>query len=194
MITSMHRAFVIFAVTAFALVSGCSSTPDTAAEHTEARNEAQAALNKFKATDPSLDTVLSSAAGYAIFPTVGSGGLIIAGAHGEGTVYEAGGSAIGYAKITEASIGLTAGGQAYSELIVFESPESLTKFKNNEFTFSADATAVAADKGAAANAKFDKGVAIFTKTEGGLMASAAIGGQKFKFTPMSEAMKSDEMK
>jgi len=189
----MHRAFLFFVVAAFAFVSGCSSTPDTPAEHTEARNEAQATLNKFKATDPSLDTVLSSAAGYAVFPTVGSGGLIIGGAHGEGTVYQSG-EAIGYAKITEASIGLQAGGQAYSELIVFESPESLAKFKNNEFTFSADATAVAADKGAAANAKFDKGVAIFTKTEGGLMASAVIGGQKFKFTPMAETMNSNEMK
>ncbi len=189
MIKSMHRAFVILAVSAFAIVAGCSSTPETQAEHTEARNEAQAAIGKFKATDPSLDAILSSAAGYTVFPTVGAGGLIVGGAHGDGTVYQQNGEVIGYAKITQATIGLQAGGQAYSELLVFKTPEALAQFKSNEMTFSADATAVAADKGAAANAKFDKGVAIFTKTEGGLMAGAVIGGQKFTFTPVADTMK-----
>ena len=38
--------------------------------------------------------------------------------------------------------------------------------------------------GAGANAKYTDGVAIFQHTKGGLMAAAAVGGQKFKFEPL----------
>jgi hypothetical protein len=37
--------------------------------------------------------------------------------------------------------------------------------------------------GAAANAKFKEGVAVFTSAKGGLMFEASLGGQKFKFEP-----------
>jgi len=36
--------------------------------------------------------------------------------------------------------------------------------------------------GASADANYDKGVAVFTIAEGGLMYEASIGGQKFKYT------------
>ena len=39
-----------------------------------------------------------------------------------------------------------------------------------------------ADKGAAANADYHGGVAIFTMVKGGLMAEASVGGQTFSFT------------
>jgi lipid-binding SYLF domain-containing protein len=188
MIKSMQRAFVVFAVSAFAIAAGCSSSPSTSQEKTEANDEATAALAKFQAADPSLDAVLSSAAGYTVFPKVGKGGLIVGGAHGRGTVYQ-GGQVIGYAGISQASIGLQAGGEQFAELIVFKTPEALAQFKNNEMTFTADASANAADKGAAAAAKFEKGVATFIKPEKGLMAGAVIGGQKFTFTPSAEAAK-----
>ena len=192
MIKPMHRAFVIFTVAAFALIAGCNSSPKTAEEKTMAHDEATTALNKFTMNDPSLQGILDSAAGYAVFPAVGKGGLIVGGAHGQGTVYQ-NGQVIGYATISQASIGLQAGGEQFAELIVFKTPEALAQFKNNEMTFTADAAANASDKGAAAGAKFEKGVATFVKAEKGLMASAAIGGQKFNFTPGSD-MKSSDMK
>jgi len=34
-----------------------------------------------------------------------------------------------------------------------------------------------------ADAKFDKGIAIFTQAKGGLMYEASVGGQKFKVEP-----------
>ena len=37
--------------------------------------------------------------------------------------------------------------------------------------------------GAAANADYSNGVAIFTLAKGGLMYEASVGGQKFGFTP-----------
>ena len=47
----------------------------------------------------------------------------------------------------------------------------------------------AIDTGAQATAVWNKGVAVFTHNKGGLMASAAIGGQKFVFTPAGSAQK-----
>jgi hypothetical protein len=49
--------------------------------------------------------------------------------------------------------------------------------------FAASASAVALKAGAAASAKYEDGVAVFTKPRGGLMVEAAIGGQEFGFVP-----------
>src|SRR5688572_5858903 len=50
-----------------------------------------------------------SAHGYAVFPTVGKGGLGVGGSHGKGQVYR-GGKAIGFTSTSDVSIGLQAGG------------------------------------------------------------------------------------
>ena len=104
---------------------------------------------------------------------------------GRGVVYEQG-RMVGFAAVTEGSIGLTAGGQTYSELIVFKDPESYRKFQNGNFTFDAQASAVALKAGAAAAAQFRNGVMVFIHNQGGLMADASIGGQKISFHPTRE--------
>ena len=104
------------------------------------------------------------------------------GSHLHFEVYE-NGKMIGFADLTQASIGLQAGGQTFSEIIVFENENALNKFKNNKLEFSAQASAVALKAGASAQARFENGVAVFTKPKGGLMFEASIGGQKFNFKP-----------
>jgi lipid-binding SYLF domain-containing protein len=86
--------------------------------------------------------------------------------------------------MTQVSVGLQFGGQAYRELIFFENQESLDRFKKNKFEFSAQASAVAAKSGASANAKYRDGVMVYTAQKGGLMYEASVGGQKFKFTAL----------
>src|ERR1700757_2472753 len=54
--------------------------------------------------------------GYAVFPTVGKGGLVVGGAYGTGHVY-AQGKYTGEASLTQLSVGLQAGGQAYSQIV-----------------------------------------------------------------------------
>ena len=183
-ISSILRLVPLFV--ASALVVGCSTAPKTSAERVTLNDEAQTTLNRFKSQDSTLDGVLSRSAGYAIFPTIGKGGLIVGGAYGRGTVYE-GGKQIGYADMSQGSVGAQIGGESYSELIVFQTPEALFKFKNNNFTFGANATAVALSAGAAAGTEFKDGSAIFMETKGGLMADASLAGQKFTFVPNSVA-------
>jgi len=149
----------------------------------ELKAEAQESLANFLKADSSLQAFLDQSAGYAIFPTVAKGGLVVGAAHGKGLVYEKG-RLIGLASMTQASIGAQAGGTTFSELIVFETPAALNDFKGGTFEMSAEASAVAAAEGASKAARFRQGVAVFTLPKKGLMVQATVGGQKFKFEPL----------
>jgi lipid-binding SYLF domain-containing protein len=143
-------------------------------------SDSKEAKNEFIKTDEAMNGLFSKAYGYAIFPNVGKGGVGIGGAAGNGAVYEHG-KLIGTAKLTQVSIGLQAGGQAYREVVFFENKEVMDRFKDSKIEMSAQMSAVAAASGASANAKYVEGVMVFTIQKGGLMFEASVGGQKFKF-------------
>jgi lipid-binding SYLF domain-containing protein len=145
--------------------------------------DSHTAKAEFIAADGLMKGLFEKAYGYVIFPNVGKGGLGVGGAAGNGVVYEQD-MMVGMAKLSQVSIGFQAGGQAYREVIFFESKKELDRFKNSQFEFSAQASAVAAKAGASANAKYTNGVMVFTMQKGGLMYEASIGGQKFKFKKM----------
>ncbi|MEX0741603.1 MAG: YSC84-related protein, partial [Phycisphaeraceae bacterium] len=129
-----------------------------------------------------LEATLDAAAGYAVFPTIGKGGAGIGGAYGKGVLYEDG-QVVGYCDVSQGTIGFQLGGQAYTQIIAFESDEKVNEFKNGDLTFAAQATAVAIKSGAGANAEYADGVAVFTSDEAGLMYEASVGGQKFSYQP-----------
>ena len=132
--------------------------------------------------DPGLQKFFDTAAGYAVFPKIGKAAWVVGGAYGKGILYESG-RAAGYCDMTQATVGLAYGGQAYTEIIFFETPEALNKFKAGNLAFAAQASAVAVKSGASANAKYSNGVLIFTRGEAGLMVEASVGGQKFSYQP-----------
>lgn len=143
-----------------------------------------------------------SSYGYAVFPTIGKGGVGIGGAHGKGQVYQKG-AHVGDSSMTQLTIGLQFGGQAYSQIIFFENKSAFDSFTSGNFEFGAQATAVAITAGASAQAGtggtgagasgtkshaktsggYQSGMAVFTVAKGGLMYEATIGGQKFGYTP-----------
>ena len=139
------------------------------------------AKQEFVGTDGLMKSLFSNSYGYVIFPNVGKGGIGIGGAAGNGIVYEQG-NVEGKAKMTQVSIGFQFGGQAYREVIFFESKADLDRFKSNKIEFSAQASAVAATAGASANVKYREGVMVFTQQKGGLMYEASLGGQKFNYS------------
>jgi lipid-binding SYLF domain-containing protein len=176
-------AAVMFAMV---LSTGCQTTPKTAAKREALTGDARAAVDRMTAIDPGLRDTLNNAYGYAVFPSVGKGGIIVGGAYGHGVVYEQG-AQVGYADLTQATVGAQLGGQTYTELILFQTAEALYRFKNNQFAFSANASAVAVKAGAAAAAKYENGVAVFTQPNGGLMFEASVGGQKFTYSSNATA-------
>lgn len=190
----MKTLLALFTAAAVAMIlaacAGTASTigyrpgePATAAEQGVADPEIAQTIANFKNKDPSLAPYFRDAYGYAVFPTIGKGGFIVGGAYGTGKVY-AQKRLVGLSSLTQATIGFQMGGQAYSEIVFFKDQLALQKFERGNFTLSAQASAVAVTAGAAANASYSDGVAIFTLTKGGLMYEASVGGQKFSFTPI----------
>jgi lipid-binding SYLF domain-containing protein len=139
---------------------------------------------------------------YAVFPTVGEGGLGVGGAFGKGRVYVHG-RYVGDTSMGQVSFGFQAGGKAYSQIIFFQDKRALDEFESGTFEFAAGASAVAITAGASASAGtsgasagasggkknarasgvYEKGMAVFTIAKGGLMYAATIAGQRFSFTP-----------
>jgi lipid-binding SYLF domain-containing protein len=168
------------------VAAGCSTAPKTKGQRENLQTEAQATLKHMFELDPSLSDFLGKGHAYAVFPSVGKGGLIVGGSYGRGVVYERG-KMIGYADITSASVGLQAGGQTFSEVLAFETKAVLDDFRNNRLKLAANASAVVLKTGTAGAAQFQNGVAVFVQPEKGLMAELAVGGQAFSFVPVESA-------
>jgi lipid-binding SYLF domain-containing protein len=140
--------------------------------------------------------------GYAVFPTIGKGGIGLGGAYGTGRVY-AKEKYVGDTSMAQVTVGFQFGGQAYSQIIFFQDKRAFDEFTGGNFEFGAEASAVAITAGVSAQAtttgasagasggqhdanttgSYYHGMAIFTVAKGGLMYEASIGGQKFSYTP-----------
>lgn len=161
----------------------------------------QATIKAFKEAGES-GAFFSNAYGYAVFPSIGRGGIGVGGARGSGRVF-VGGNHVGNTTMTQLTIGFQLGGQVYSMIIFFQDQRTFDEFSSGSFEFGAQAKAVAITAGASAAATtagssasisggrsdaktvgaYHKGMAVFTITRGGLMYEASIGGQKFTFRP-----------
>jgi lipid-binding SYLF domain-containing protein len=180
---TLSRSVVVAAITlATSLLIGCSTAPTTPAERDELIRKAQAERQEWNRLDPGIEALAKKSHGVAFFPEITKGGLGVGGAYGRGVVYEQG-QHIGYADVTQGTVGLQAGGQTYSEVIVFENKAAMDRFKQNQVEFGANASAVIAKTGAATNARFVDGVAVFVRPITGAMAEAAVGGQRVTYVP-----------
>ena len=186
---------MVGALTALFAVAMLALAPVTSAQ----ADEYSDTIAAFKKAGQSA-AYFKTAYGYAVFPTIGKGGVGIGGAHGNGRVYEKG-KYIGDTSMTQVTVGFQLGGQAFSEIIFFEDQRSLREFTSGNFEFGAGASAVAITAGASAQAgtsgasaaasgtqdhaktagRYYKGMAIFTVAKGGLMFEATLGGQKFNY-------------
>ncbi len=193
----MNRLFSIVFSLSLALLP---ALPAAASSYSEA-------IRSFSNAGESGD-YFKTAYGYAVFPTIGKAGVGLGGAFGEGRVF-VGAQHVGNVTMSQVTIGMQFGGQAYSQIIFFEHEQAFKDFTASNFEFSAQATAVAITAGASAEANtgggvaagvsggrndastrhggYRKGMAVFTIARGGLMFEAALGGQKFKYTPLSAA-------
>lgn len=177
---SMGMTGLLVGVLSLLVLGACATAPRSVEGKVDIEKEAATALAKAKKTDPGLANVFHSAAGYAVFPSVGKGGAGVGGAYGKGVLYEKG-VVVGYCDLSQATIGLQLGGQSYTEIVVFETQQAVDAFKQGRFRFDAQATAVALKAGVTTKAQFTNGVAVFILDETGLMLEATVGGQKFSY-------------
>jgi len=180
----MKKTHIIrLSVTTFFLFGIFLSLPAFAQNEKERKliEDSKTAQAEFVRSDSLMQSLFANSYGYVIFPNVGKGAIGVGGAAGNGIVFEKG-TPVGSAKLKQISIGFQLGGQTYREVIFFESAEALDRFKQDNFEFAAQASAVAATKGASANVKYRDGVMVFTQEKKGLMYEASVGGQRFDYT------------
>ena len=75
---------------------------------------------------------IDTAYGYAVFPSIGKGGVGIGGAHGKGEVFR-GGKKVGKTKISQITYGLQLGRQVYSKMIFFRDARAFDDFTSGNF-------------------------------------------------------------
>ena len=172
--------YIVICSLAMIFLLGSSAIAQSQKKINKLKRESDEAKAEFLKQDPGMSKFFNGAYGYVIFPNVGKGGFVVGGASGMGIVYEKG-NKVGHAKLKQLSIGFQAGGQAYREVIFFETKTDLDRFKSGNFEFSAQASAVVVSTGISADAKYSEGVSVFTMPKGGLMYEASIGGQKFSY-------------
>ena len=182
----MRAAIGSIVVFATFMMVGCSTAPRSQAERRSLVAEADAAVASMTAKDASLRDVIDRSAGYAVYPNVGAAGAIVGGAYGRGVVFEDG-RPTGFTELNQGSVGAIIGGQTYAQMIVFENEAALNRLKAGNFDIGAEASAVALKAGIAAATRFEGGLAIFQMPKGGLMATAAVTGQKINFQPMQQS-------
>lgn len=177
----MNRIIRLYVAIPLILVVSALPLAAGATNNNQSLHKAYATVATMKKKDPSLKGFFNRSYGYAVFPTVGKGGIGIGGAYGSGKVFRKG-KYIGNAKLSQLSIGFQLGGQAYSEIIFFQTESAFRNFTNGKLKLTAQVSAVAIKEGAAASANFRQGIAVFTMTKGGLMYEATVAGQHIEYT------------
>jgi lipid-binding SYLF domain-containing protein len=184
----MNRRSFILASTATlaATVMACeSSSPDTpqasAAKRREIDAGVDASLAQLYATDPSARQLGSKAEGILVFPTVTKAGLVVGGEYGEGAL-RVRDHTVGYYSATAGSIGLQAGAQTKSVIMMFMTKPALDQFRNSSgWTAGADASVALIKTGASGSvdtSTLQQPVVGFVQTKSGLMFDASLDGTK----------------
>ncbi|MDN5864580.1 MAG: lipid-binding SYLF domain-containing protein [Gammaproteobacteria bacterium] len=190
-----------YAAGGYAMGTGpAAGTMNRSADGNQVRHRAleladvKATIATFKQARPGIGRFFDNAYGYAVFPTIGKGGLSIGAAFGGGAVFRQG-ELVGHATVTNFSIGAQIGGKTFSEVIFFQNAKAFDRFTRGHFQFGTDAISVGVPAGATAegavatleSAYSDVGLAVFTMTKAGFMTGVNIGGQRISYTPL-EAM------
>lgn len=165
------------------LVAGCATEPTTETGRENLDQSIDRVMAKLQDRDPSMKDFLGRSYAYVVFPTVGTGGVVVGGSYGHGEVFT-GGKMIGYADITQVTAGAQIGAAAFTEIIAFQDQAALNRFKDNKLSVETTASAVLLKSGSAESSTYKDGFVVFVQPGEGAMAAAAVGGQSFSFQPV----------
>jgi lipid-binding SYLF domain-containing protein len=119
----MYRKYIVLL---FLLVFSFTAT---AVSKQEIDAYVEEALTQFYIHSNAGEQLAKQAKGILIFPRVYKAGLLVGGEYGEGAL-NVNGENVGYYNVAPGSLGLQAGIQQKSEIIMFMTEDSLKKFRN----------------------------------------------------------------
>jgi lipid-binding SYLF domain-containing protein len=157
------------------------ATPAAAETAAEIDAGVQTARDACAAQVTGCETAAEKAQGMLVFPKVTKGAIGVGGAYGEGALI-VDDKIEGYYSTAAASIGLQLGGETYSEIIMFTTPEALASFRNSSgWEAGANAKVAMIDQGKAADVNSmiaANPVIAFVFGQQGLMGDLSVEGAK----------------
>ncbi|MGD9690950.1 MAG: hypothetical protein AB7K52_08510 [Phycisphaerales bacterium] len=184
----MKLSAVALSIACCSFLPACSNYRSSGGETRAAaylESEAQRTIDSFRRMDPTMSRFFDRAYAMVVIPKVTKGAIGVGAASGEGIVYrnELGQPPrlVGYANMTQVTVGAQLGGQSYREILFIQDAATLSRFRMGETEFAANASAVIATSGSAASNDYVQGIAVFVQPIEGVMAEAAIGGQSFDY-------------
>jgi lipid-binding SYLF domain-containing protein len=180
----MDRRFASIAVAgAIALLAGCAGDRDSADDSTvELNAEVDQTIERFYSEFPEGRSLADEAAGMLVFPEVTKAGLGVGGEYGEGAL-RVGDQIVDYYSTAAASVGLQAGAENKSEMILFMTEEALQDFRSGSgWEAGVDGTITLIEAGATGQlntTNIQDPIVGFVFGETGLMAGVGFEGSKF---------------
>ena len=181
-IRMIKRAFFFWAVLAVCLSSPSFADwqPDTSDSR---QRSASAAIAKFRAKKPELNSYFEQAYGYAILPGITRVAVGFGGAYGRGLVVE-GDRLIGRTGFSQFSSGIQIGVKYFSMIIFFKDREALEEYKESRVQFLGQTGIDLLTVGVSGTPAYNDGVAIFAMNKLGLMAELSYSGARFSYQPI----------
>ena len=154
-----------------------------AEKQAEARQKADATLQRLYKAKPSAQAAVQKAAGYAVFNSGGAKILIAGGGRGKGIAVDKSTQKVTYMKMREIQAGLGMGVKKFSTIFIFETKEALERFINSGWEFGGQSTAAAksGDGGGSLQgaASVSPGVWMYQLTDKGLALDLTGKGTKY---------------
>ncbi len=181
----MKTKMMIASILAMTMLSAvmCMAADDNEEKRQKTRKMAAEALQDLYKLEPSAQTAIQKAAGYAVFDNMGVNVLLLSTARGSGLAVNNKTKQETFMKMGSAGVGVGMGVKDYVVVFVFENDKALAEFLDSGWSGSgqADAAAKAGEKGGAYSgaAEVAPGVWVYQITKNGLALQLTLQGTKY---------------
>lgn len=176
------RQFSALAVVGVLAACATQTESEKGVERTTLEQQARASLNELYGLNQTAKTLSSDAEGVLVFPSIVQGSFVVGAQTGDGVLF-INDQPAGYYNTSGLSFGLQAGGQAYSQVLMFMTPETLANFRNSSgFEVGVDGGVTVVQAGAAGSLNtnnLQNDIVAFVFSGTGLAGGVALDGAKY---------------
>ena len=173
-----------FAILLLGALAACATQSDNEkmVEKSTLEQQARASLNELYGLNQTAKDLSSQAQGVLVFPSIVKASFVVGGQTGDGVLFVDNKPA-GYYDVSGLSFGFQAGGQAYSQVLMFLTQEALDKFRSGagfEVGVDGGVTVIDADMAKSINtSNLKNDIVAFIYSSSGLAGGVALDGTKY---------------